>query len=162
MKKFVCSFLCIALCVCLAYCSAEPEEVTLSKENLSEYVSIVLTFGEVDVADNESTINREKYYLTCLATITIKPRGDYVFTDTSVACVLDEGGRWTPIKKTNEKQTALDMLYEWSGGIQLDKEGYGETTVSVYCYSDTYDKMHPSSAEWGCYAISATGTVTKN
>lgn len=160
MKKLVCLFLCIALCGCLASCSAEPEEVVLSKDNLSEYVSIELTFGEVDVADNESPTHDEKYYLTCLATITIKPKGDYAFTDASVSCVLDEGGRWTPVKSGSIGAT--DFLYDWNGGISLDKEGYGETTVSLFCYSDTYDKMHPSSEEWECYAISAAGAAVKN
>lgn len=161
MKKLVCLFLCIAFCVCFASCSAEPEEVVLGKDNLSEYVSIELTFGEVDVADNESPTHDGKYYLTCLATITIKPKGDYTFTDASVSCILNEGGRWTPMK-TSGSLTGSDLLYEWDGSLQLDKEGYGETTVSLFCYSDTYDRMHPSSVEWECYAISATGTATRN
>ena len=161
MRRFACLLLCIALCGCFVSCSSEPEEVTLSKDNISEYVSVEVTFGEVDVADNESTIHRGKYYLTCLATITVKPKGDYIFTNTSVSCVLDEGGRWLPVRASGSV-SASDLLYYWSGNIQLDKEGYGETTVSVFCYSDTYDKMHPSAENWACYTLSGSGTVTKN
>ena len=161
MKKLICLILCIALCVCLVSCSSEPEEVALSEENLSKYVSVDITFGEVSVADNKSLTHNEKYYLTCFATITVKPKRDCSFTDASVYCVLNEGGRWTPVK-TRGKMTATDFLYGWSGVIRLDKEGYGETTVSLFCYSNTYDRMHPSSEAWKCYAIDAYGTVTKN
>ena len=158
MKKFICLFLCIALCGCFIGCSEKTEEITLSRENVSEHVSIELSFGEVNVAANESPVRSEKYYLTCLATISVKPKGDYDFTDASVLCVLDEGGRWTPVK-TNEKTTAFDTAYDWDGNIPLDKEGYGETTVSLYCYSNTYEAVHPSSQKWECYAIGASGTV---
>ena len=161
MRRFVCVLMCIALCGCFISCSAESEEVALSRDNISEYVSVEVTFGEVNVADNESTIHKSKYYLTCLATITVKPKGDYVFTDTSVSCVLDEGGRWFPIRASGSV-SASDLLYDWSGSVQLDKEGYGEAAVSLYCYSDTYDKMHPSAENWECYASSASGTVTEN
>ena len=160
MRRFICLLLCVALCGCFASCSDEPEEVALSKDNISEYVSVEVTFGEVDVSDNASTIHSEKYYLTSLATITVKPKGDYIFTNAFVSCVLDEGGKWKAIKSGSTD--AVDLLSDWSGSISLDKEGYGKTTVSLFCYSNIYDKMHPSSAKWECYAASATGTVTQN
>ena len=160
MRRFICLLLCVALCGCFASCSDEPEEVALSEDNISEYVSVEVTFGEVDVSDNASTIHSEKYYLTSLATITVKPKGDYIFTNAFVSCVLDEGGKWKAIKSGSTD--AVDLLSDWSGSISLDKEGYGKTTVSLFCYSNIYDKMHPSSAKWECYAASATGTVTQN
>ena len=161
MKKLVCLFLCIILCFCVASCSKAPEEISLNEENISEYVSVEVTFGEVDVADNEKPTHNEKYYLTCLATISIKPKGNYTFENVSVSCALNEGGRWSPIKSSG-KMKAVDFQYDWHGSINLDKDGYGEKTVSIFCYSDTYDKIHPSSANWECFAFSASGTAIKN
>ena len=163
MRKLLSLIICVAICICASSCARKTDMVTLERENLSEYLSVDVTFGEVSVFNNESRINNGKYYLTCLATISVKPQGDFAFEGASVFCVLDEGGEWTPIetKKTGGIKIA-DLMYDWEGRVSLDKEGYGETTVYLYCYSDTYDKIHPSFEEWKCYASGAKGTVTKN
>lgn len=162
MKKLFCLFLCIVLCGCFVSCSKEPKEISLSKDNLTEYLAVDIVFGEVKATENESSIYSAKYYLTCMATVSVKPKGDYTFTNTNVVCVLDKSGGWTPIKKTGGNRNAYDVLYDWNANIQLDKEGYGETTVTLFCYSNTYNRVHPSSKKWKCYAVSAEGTVTKN
>ena len=157
MKRIICLFLCFAMCVCFLACEKEREEVDLSSENILDYVFIDLEFGDLGISENMAVTRDEEYYLTCMLTITIKPKKDYAFSDASVTCALNEGDEWTPLKKRAEKQTLFNSANDWSGTIKLDKEGYGEATVFLFCYSDTYDKMHPSSIQWECSAVGASG-----
>lgn len=147
MKKLICFSLCvIMLCGCCTAC--KHEEVSLTKDNISDYISIEITFGEVSVEENNTSGRLGKYYITSLATISIKPKGDYKFTDASVTCFLNKTGSW--------------YVSNTSNTLNLDKDGYGEKTVMVYSYSMKSQGVYPSSVNWNPRASNASGTVTIN
>ena len=157
MKKILFIIIALAFAFCSVSCTKEPEEIELTRDNAKEYLSATISFGNVEFISNPSAIYGGKYYLTCTATISIKPRGDYIFKKASVACSLSKGGKWKVIKKA-DGITATDFLYKWSDSIEIDKEGYAETTVLIFLYSDD-NTAHPYQDEWECTVNSATGTV---
>lgn len=164
MKKFVCILLCIIICGCFVLFLKVPKKNTLDQNNILDYVSIEINFGDVNIFDNDSSQNY-KYYLTCLATITVKPKGNYDFTDASVTCALGKetllySNPWNP-KRTYLEDNNIIYLKDWEKKIQLDKDGYGETTVFLTCHSNSYDDMHPYAAYWRLSASDAAGTVAK-
>lgn len=162
MKKIICLLLCIALCSCFVSCNKEPEEITLTKENFSDYAFIDINFGEVTITETDASIwnQDEKYYLTCMATVTVKPKGNYTFKNASVSLKLSRQNDWIPMRahSPNLGSTTPD----WSGSVQLDKNGYGEITVFFYHYSNTYEKKHPAIFRWECSRGNISGTLISN
>lgn len=162
MKRIIkiCSLvLCIATMLTCSACKDAPEKVSLSEKNILDYVFLDINFGEVDVHDNPSVIySSNKYYLTCLATISVKPKGDFCFEEASVFCEFKPTDSWIPLQKSNLAAMVPDSKRSYI--IQLDKDGYGEKNVLVYRYDDYFDKRHPSSVEWNLTASSPKGTVT--
>lgn len=153
MKKLLCLIMCAVICFNFASCSepAAPEKITLTKDNVLDYVFIDVYFGEVNVYENETFTYRGKYYLTCVATISVKPKGDFRFEDASLACNV-ETDNWLP------SYSAADS-YNYT--IMLDKDGYGEKSIFVYGYSDMYQLLHPSRVAWDLFPYKANGTVIK-
>ena len=161
MKKLIAVFLCFSYILCLFSCK-KASGADISTDNIFDYVNISETYGDVSVTENVSGTNSGKYYLTCTATLRVSPKGDYSFTDAFLVVGINGGGEWTAIQPGGKELNGVDLLYEWNGKIALDKDGYGETTVFMYCYSNTYDKMHPSRFVWYYSVASADGTVTEN
>lgn len=163
MKRIIkiCSLvLCIATMLTCSACKDAPEKVNLSEENILDYVFLDINFGEVDVHDNPNQLYSSKeYYLTCLATISVKPKGDFSFEGASILCKFKLTDNWIPLKKGH---MILSQKVDEERGytIQLDKDGYGEKNVLVYCYGDRFHEQHPSRVEWNLTASSPKGTVT--
>ena len=179
MKKTLCLILCLFICIGLCACEKEPEEVTLTADNINDYVTVDLSFGDVDI--DETTIpltDNSRYYLSCSATLSIKPKGNYTFTNTSCDVLLAKGGKWLVSTKSDTKYPNdlsisvpnsdgiwFKTTAKYRGTINLDKNGYGEKNISLYQYSTTknnIEKLHPSAIEWYYPIKLVNGTITAN
>lgn len=158
MKKLIATVLLISTLVCWVSCS----ETVIDINNISNYVFVDVSFGELNV--QEAIDKKEEYYLTCLATITVKPKGDFLFKDATVSCTIDKkytaGGKHHLWKVICESESIFSIVGK---EIPLDYKGYGETTLLLYCYADDYEKYyHPSIYSWNLNIRKASGTVTSN
>lgn len=151
----------ILLCSVLLLSSCAEEEIpeiSLSSENVREYVAINLSFGDIAVEESASG----GYYLSCICYIDIIPTGDYKFNSASIGYNLPSTSDWKAVEvngseKDGEIRTTHNTL---DASIKLDKDGYGNTRVYLYCYSSSIEKMHPTQrGEWSLDIKSASGTV---
>ena len=157
----------IILCLTMFSCNKKSEDITT--ENIKDYVSITLSFGDVSIEkyEEESPYNTDntltKYYLHCMCTITVKPKADYNFKDASLEVSIPENGFWS-VLNSERGGTSLASRYGKLNGpvtIPLDKEGYGSRSVFVYTTSDEFVGFHPLNRGGGWkYTISkASGSV---
>lgn len=150
MRKFVCLLICIVLCISLPSCA--DKTVKLTQQNIQDYVWIDISYSEWEVTDaGSSLLYAEYYYVTCTATISIRPRGDYSFADAS--CYYE-------LPFVPDYSSRIDC-WRLSDGqnrhIKLDKDGYGEKVVYLYRYSSKDKKEYPSTT---VSVDKAEGTVT--
>jgi hypothetical protein len=141
----------------------------LSTENLSDYVFIEINFGEITHDPSTRYVpvingkKEERQYITCLATITVKPRADYSFTNASVKLKIDVPQPWKIAHVKNSLENyAPNAFPSWEGTINLDKNGYGEKTIFLYCYNDYFEEMHPANYKITQEITSASGKLKKN
>lgn len=161
MKKAIAILLCVACMLCLTSCN-KSRETQLTTDNAFNYVHHTLTFGEITVRENtKPAINSGKYYITCTATLRIAPSADYSFSDAFIWLGFDFKDGWRAIRVGNNT-AGTSILYTWDDVIHLDKDGYAIRTIELFCYSNDYDKLHPSRAKYEYSLASADGTVTEN
>ena len=133
MKRIVSIFLLAAIMLSLFSCTAtEPKApVSLTKENVTDYVFLDYSFSELMV---------EKLFQQCTLTINIKPLADYDFNNASceVSYTVSEAKEWTVVGTTtlSGKKT-----------IRLDKEGYGEAVINLFAIV-IGDYTHPAELDW--------------
>lgn len=151
----------ILLCSVLLLSSCAEEEIpeiSLSTENIREYVAVNLSFGDITAVESASG----GYYLSCICYIDIVPTGDYKFDSASIGYNLPSTSDWKAVEvngseKDSEIKTTHNTL---NASIKLDKDGYGSTRVYLYCHSSSIEKMHPTQkGEWSLDIQSVSGTV---
>lgn len=151
----------ILLCSVLLLSSCAEEEIpeiSLSTENIREYVAVNLSFGDIAAEESDSG----GYYLSCICYIDIVPTGDYKFDSASIGYNLPSTSDWKAVEVNGsendwEIKTTHNTL---NASIKLDKDGYGSTRVYLYCYSSSIEKMHPTQrGEWSLDIQGVSGTV---
>ncbi len=135
---------------CLTGCSKNEEPISLSAENINDYLSISVEFGNVSVSEVSSTLSGGKYYLSCIATITVESKKDYLFSDAWCYWILDDVGRWQQLSSSGDKITVYENVNA-HGKIQLNKEGSGKSVIELYCYSDRIDRVSPHAESYSVY-----------
>lgn len=172
MKRIVTFILAItfifAACCSFAGCKAFTKEIELTDENASDYLFTNITYGNVQITENKDGT----YYISCVATITVQSKGDYLFE--AAQCTLRTGwGKWIRTYSENKDNIsapqssfsggALRKESYWQGTIQLDKNGDGCMTVFLYQKAaDTYLGEHPISLHATASFSKASGTVIEN
>lgn len=184
MKKIICLIICISFCLCFWSCGNRKEEdtqeVSLTTQNLKDYVAVNLSFGDVNVTESSGTTSpssittpQKTYYLSCICYVDIVPTGDYKFDSVQIKYDLPSKTEWKAVEvngsegspsneiKTINSKSNLDPI------INLDKDGYGSTRIYMYYKSDFFHKpkslneAHPTqSGDWALDMISVSGTVT--
>lgn len=151
----------ILLCstVLFSSCSEdELSEISLSTENIREYIAVNLSFGDI-VAEE---ISAGSYYLSCICYIDIVPIGDYKFNSASIGYNLPSTKDWKAVEVNgSEKDSEIKTIYNTQNAVlKLDKDGYGSTRIYLYGYSSSIEKMHPTQrGEWKLDIQSVSGTV---
>lgn len=177
MKRIFLLFLIIVLIFtsCVS-CGKEPEEpIKLTEENINDYVSIDLTFGELAITDVEGYGDSKQTLLSCLCTITVIPNADYKFENAYIYYQVKDTGEWNVItthiaeeKIDKSTRSILPLLDERSVKLHLDKNGYGSDSFYVWQkLSSTHINFngrnhHPAQLTWKYNIESVSGTVLKN
>ena len=141
MKRTVSIFLLAAIMLSLFSCTvAEPKPpVSLTKENVTDYVFLDYSFSELML--DEHTSSNIDYYAQCTLTVKIKPLADYDFNDAS--CEVSYSVPVTNGWRTIGGSTTLSGKKT----VRLDKDGYGEAVINLYAYVfESY--THPAELDW--------------
>ncbi len=158
MKKIICLLLCAIICLCCVSC-----EKKISTDNMDDYVFIEISFGEITHEFNTTKLTDETYYITCAATIIVKPRADYSFENASINLKLEIPAPWKIAHVASQMEKfSPDSFPSWQGTINLDKNGYGEKTIFLYCYCDYFEGVHPAKYKIEQEITSVSGTLKKN
>ena len=161
MKRVLTVLLIISILLCAVSCGKKGEAVTLNTENVLDYVSYTLTFDGITVRENTNITMNGEYYVTCTATLRIAPRSDLSFDDAFIWLGLEFDKGWYAVR-VGGSNSGTALLYDWDDVIRLDKDGYAERTIELFCYANSYDKLHPSAAKCNYTVCSAGGTLTEN
>ena len=160
MRKILAFILCVAALLCLFSCNKKEKKTSLTTDNVFELVSHTLTFGEITVRENTNTAMSGKYYVTCTATLRISPCADLSFINAKIWLGLNFDKGWYAVRVGNNN-SGTSLIYDWDDVIRLDKDGYAERTIELFCYTNSYDKLHPSNARCDYTVCSVEGTVTE-
>lgn len=158
MKRFLVVLLLCSLLLLSACSEEEVQKISLSEGNIRDYVAINLSFGDISVKE----LSTGDYYLSCICYIDVFPKSDYKFDSVSMMYNLPSSDIWKAVEvngseNDSEIKTTHNTLH---ASLKLDKEGYGNTRVYMYCYSPTTEKMHPTQkGEWALDIQSVSGTV---
>lgn len=161
MKKFLCILLFISIVMMLFSCEEKTKEEELSNVNILDYVFFEIVYGEVTYTDRDDSFM--PFELHCVATLKIKPKGDYVFKNTSCTCTLVSNGILPGIASWNVSDKGinpgtLNAEIGWKGVINLDKDGYGEITVRIRQASKTTTD-YPKESDFTRSIVKVTGSV---
>ena len=93
MKKLISIILALAtLTSLLSLVSCENSEIELNKSNFDKYIAFNITFGDIQIIDNNENDNDTKHYhLLCNAQVTTFAKGDYIFSDVTVTYIYSTG-----------------------------------------------------------------------
>jgi hypothetical protein len=136
----------------------EPEKIVLISSNADKYLAIEVTFSEFKYSITNNILHQGQYYITCNATILVKPRADYKFVNASVKVSIRNTNGWDIPNENSD--TFSDS--SWYKNIELDKNGYGKATVFMARHSINCEYVHPSRNSWTPKFTSASGTITIN
>ena len=183
MKRIITFILAISF-ICAACCSFTgcDKEIELTAENAKDCLFVNVTFSNVEILKHEETGIKKfshgygtidfdgRYYIYCMATITVNSKGDYLFKNAK--CTLrtswEQYWHFTYSEHADKSCVVDGTTYfsaapYWQGTIQLDKNGYGSMTVFLYKEaSESYIGEHPISENNKPWIYSASGTVIEN
>lgn len=141
MKKvtcLICALLCF--CICLSACSAntqddtavvsaEYEKVKLTTQNYGDYLAIDVFFSDCTYEKVNTTYN-----LYCTLNVVVSSKGDYSFEGCSIVFSVGQ--------KLGARVSApfwnSDLYTISSASCELDKNGRGKTSLSLYGTGATY------------------------
>ena len=161
MRKIFALALCFSMLACLFSCEKNEKSIGFTTDNAFEFVSYTLAFDGITVRENTNATMSGKYYITCTATLRVAPRAEYSFDDAYLWFGFDFDGGWNAIHVGNNT-AGTSLIYDWDDVVRLDKDGYAERTIELFCYANSYDKLHPSNAKYDCKLCTAGGSVRGN
>lgn len=146
----------------LTILSSCEEKEELTKANILDYVFFELVYGEVTYTKKDSSVM--PYELQCTATLKIKPKGEYIFENTSCTCTLVQSSDilslygWNVAEKGMNEGALIGSEKGWKGVINLDKDGYGEISIRIR-RSSTETSGYPKESNFVRSIVKVTGTV---
>lgn len=164
MKRIFLLFLIVVLT--FTSCEKEPVEPTkLTEENLYNYVSIDITFGDLTVTDL-SYGDTKRNVLSCLCTITVIPNADYNFENAYIRYKVNDNENWNVVMTRTANDSSGPLLSSGDVKLYLDKNGYGSDSFYVWqTFSSSpinINKHYPAQLRWDYEIKSVAGTVVEN
>lgn len=155
----------VLICSLLLLSSCTKEQgVTLSTDNIEEYVGINFSFGEISVTEMSS---EDSSRISCICYVEVFPIGECAFDAAKITLSLKHDYGLTALGSSKDKW----VIYPQSSAFNFGKEKDGEISVSLnkegngsasFYLCREGDVKHPlqSGGDWSVEVTEASGTAT--